>query len=737
MPLSAVGVIAYAGGLLLGFAGLVALPALAAVLAVVWSVQTQRPLAAALGLLLCGGAFVARATEQTDAACRHALAQRSSIRVLLLAPAEPGAFVRAGAVECHAAVSLAVERGSASAGFVVTVVGAVAPSARGLLIEHAVLRDPRAGAALVRWRAAAGRRVDSLFGTDAPLARALLVADRRGIPVEMRDRYAAAGLAHMLSISGLHVALIAVAVDLAFQLLRLSRRRANAATMVVIGGYVALLGAPPPALRAAVMLGVWTLARWWQRPTPPWAVLAIGAAIPLVDPRAVTAVGYQLSVAGVAALVGAAHLARRWRWMAGRRGVARAVATTALASTMATVVTAPLVAWNFGRLSLIGPLTNVFAAPIMALAQPVMFLALVLSPARPVARWLADAAHPLLRAFDFVASAASSVPAALGVVFAAALVTACVSRFPRGALSVAVGALALIAWSPFVPAGSGRTELHMIDVGQGDAFALRTARGHWVLVDAGPAWRTGDAGRSTVVPYIAHRGGRLVAFVLSNPGTDHAGGAASVIRALRPRVYYDPGATRGSAAYRASLLEARRDGVIWHRARRGDSLVVDEATLTVLGPDSAWASGGHGARESSLIVRVRVGAVRFLLVGDAGRAEQAWLLAHERDAIGAEVLKVDNHGSAPGPSPAFVAAVSPRVALVSAGAAGRYGQPAPSVMRRLAEAGAQVMRTDRQSSVVVSTDGRSLRVEADGDDWPVPVRPSPTPPAHAPAPWPR
>ena len=748
MPLSAVGVLAYIAGLLLGFAGHVVLPVVGAVATVCWGIERRRPRPAAAALLLAAGALVAHATSASDAACLRTLAARRTIRVELVTAAVPGGFARATAQRCHAAVSLMVATGRAKAGFVVTASGPVTASREGLLMQHAVLRDPRPGSLLRRWREAAGRRVDSLFGSDAPLARALLVADRTGLPSELRDRYAAAGLSHMLSISGLHVALIAVAVDLVFQLLRLPRQRANAATLAVIGAYVAMLGFPPPALRAAVMLAVWTCSRWWQRPTSPWAVLALGAAIPLADPHAVTRVGYQLSMAGVAALVGASRLARRWPWMAGLRGWRRAVVGTALASTMAAAVTAPLVAWNFGRLSLIGPLANVFAAPIMALAQPMLFLALALSPVARVARWLADAAHPLLGAFRLVAAAAAAVPGAsvavtpsaltatLGVVFSAALVAACVSRFPGRALLACAASLALIVWAPVAPVGSGWTELHMLDVGQGDAIALRSARGRWVLVDAGPQWRSGDAGRSTVVPYIAHRGGDLVAFVLSAPAADHVGGAASVIRALRPRFYYDIAAGRRDAPYRASLLAARAAGATWRRIRPGDSLVVDEATLTFLGPDSAWSARRRGASASGAILCWRVGRVRMLLVGGPARAAEDWLVAHEPGLLRADVLKVASHGGAPGPSAEFLAAVAPRVALISVGAGNRAKDPSSAVMRRLAQAGAEVLRTDRQSDVVLRTDGRSLEAEAGGDSWRVPVRRSPVRPPHEPPPSP-
>src|SRR2546423_5021486 len=133
----------------------------------------------------------------------------------------------------------------------------------------------------------------------------------RDLSPEIRDRYAAAGLAHMLSISGLHVGIIAVALDALFLLLRLSRRTATICSLAVVAVYIALIGAPEAALRSAVMLGALSLSKLTQRPTSPWALLALGAAGPLASPRAVLDVGYQLSVIGVAALIGAGALVRR------------------------------------------------------------------------------------------------------------------------------------------------------------------------------------------------------------------------------------------------------------------------------------------------------------------------------------------------------------------------------------------------------------------------------------------
>jgi competence protein ComEC len=584
---------------------------------------------------------------------------------------------------------------------------------------------------LPRIRARAGRSIDRTFGDDAPLARALLIADQRQIPTEMRDRYAAAGLVHMLSISGLHVAVIAAAMELLFQVARMSRRAALLGAFVATGIYVMVIGAPPPALRSASMLGVAMVSRLAQRPTSPWAAWAIGAFVPLYAPRTALDVGYQLSVLGMCALVAAGSLWRRH--LAGRAdGWKGRVSRELLTSLVACAVTAPLVAWVFGRLSLIAPLSNLIAAPIVTLAQPVLFLALLLTPMGEAARFCAQAVHPLLFAFDWIAWSAASVPGAavtvtttiptavLGAFAAAALIVACASRYPARPAIMGVAALAAMSVFPAIPlARNGDVELHVLDVGQGDAILLRTDTGRWVLFDAGPAWRGGDAGRSTVLPYILRRGGTLEAFVLSHPHTDHVGGAASVLGAMRPHEYWDAAFAGGSDAYSLSLVAARKYGVEWHRVHPGDSVRIDGVSLTFLAPDSAWTVGLKDPNLASTIAIVRFGLVRFLLVGDAERAEEDWLLEHHRDELRADVLKVGHHGSSTSSSDAFLAAVHPDVAVISVGAGNKYGHPSIDVLRALSRVGAEVLRTDQAGTVVVRTNGSRVEVEAGGDRWQV------------------
>lgn len=580
-------------------------------------------------------------------------------------------------------------------------------------------------------RSALAARVDTIFRSDASVARALLVADQRQISLEVRDRYAAAGLVHMLSISGLHVAIIAGAIELVLVAGRVRRSLAAWLTLLLVGAYVAVLGWPAPALRSAVMYGMTALAQRFQRPASPWAALAVGAWIPLAWPRSVLDIGYQLSVCGMAALTASGVLTRRIL-RADAPALRGRLVRELLASTLASVATVPLVAWHFGRVSVIGPFANLVAAPIITVLQPALFLAMVFAPWSSAATFVADAAHPLLVAFDFVAISAARVPnAALDIAptlvatlplagMAVGVIAACSTRRPgRALIGMGIAATVLI-WHPAIRRPLHGAELHVIDVGQGDAIALRTDGGNWILFDAGRSWQRGDAGRSVIVPYVRRRGGKVVALVLSHPHSDHVGGAASVIRWLTPSEVWDPAYVSPTRSYADALRTIARHNVAWQRVDPGDSLVADGVVVRFLAPDSAWAAQLADPNEASAVALVRYGRVRFLLTGDAESAEEDWLLRHGA-SVNADVLKVAHHGSSTSSGEAFLAAVSPRLALISVGAENAYRHPSQSVLDRLARRRIPTLRTDRDGSVVVRTNGIDLWVRVGGKEWPLPV----------------
>lgn len=738
MPLVAWAVAAYVAGLYAGFSRsplLIAIVLIATALLAAAFAGFARGASVVAALIAVAIAGVGMAATSTDAdrRCVDQVERAHRAIVTLDGDASPGAFVRARLGSCGAVISVSVDSGDAADGAHVVIRGVPLRTNHGLALQHATVAAAGPPSVLRRARAACGRAIDRTFGEDAPLVRALLIADRHQLSPDVRDRYAAAGLAHILAIAGLHIGIIAMALAILFELLGFSPRQASVATIAAIAGYVAMIGAPVPAVRSATMLTTLLITRLMQRPTSRWAIVALGASHALLDSRVVLDVGYQLSVVGVSSMIAAGILGRRLG-IHGWNRVPRAAALTLLGTTIATIGSAPIVALAFGRVSLIAPLSNLAATPLIALAQPTIVLGLLLSPLAPLARFVADAAHPLLSGLNTVASASAAIPHAsvavapstasevIAAVLSVAVIVACASRDWRRPALIGCVAAALLAWLPFVPRAGGMFEIHMIDVGQGDAIALRTPHGHWIVVDAGGAWRGGDAGRSTVAPYIGLRGGEVDGFVLSHPHTDHVGGATAVMRALHPRFYLDAGFPGPAEAYRKSLETAREDGVRWLRAHPGDAFTIDGVALHILAPDSAWTAHLVDPNLASVIVLAEYGDVRALLMGDAERPEEEWLLAHARDSLHADILKVGHHGSGTSSTEDFLTAVGARIALVSVGAGNHYHLPTPDVMHRLAEHGATVLRTDYVGTIVARTDGERILITTAGEEWELPPR---------------
>ncbi len=714
-----------------------------------------------------GAVVTGRISASNRVACIAALSSESvALEVAIDARATPRAFVRGEARgntargPCALSATLKVQSGSAPPGNIVRFTGTRTATARGLKLEGAVQAGTRQ-APLRAWRGRAGETLDTLFGPRTTLARALLIADQDGIDPAVRDKFAEAGLIHILSISGLHVALIAGALLVIASALRLPNGPASTGALVLIALYVLALGAPPPAVRSAVMLATTTVVSRLQRPVHPWTALSLGAIIPTWRPDVVLDLGWQLSVSGMASLVAARAIMsrvrnstpalpppragwwrKRWQRLA-RATVERlrkldgwrwALTRELFTGTIASLVTAPIVAWYFGRVSIVAPIANIFASPVIAFLQPALFLALVLAPFKAVARIAADACILPLKLLDAIATAAASVPhAALHVAptlvgaialgfAAAAIVRATAARRPTRYVISAVAGLCVAVWWPLLQGGNGWAELHMMDVGQGDAIAIRTPKGRWVLIDAGRSWNGGDAGRRVVVPYIRRLGGEVAAFILSHPHDDHVGGAASLIAAIPPALWWEPAYVGTSPTYRNALKAVQSEGIPWHRVHPGDTLRVDGVLVRALAPDSAWTVQQTDPNLASVVVAVEFGSVRWLLTGDAEVEEEEWLIKRWGDALQSSVLKSGHHGSKTSSSAPFLDVVRPVVALISVGADNTYGHPSPSVMEEYARRGIRAFRTDRDGALVVRTDGVHQEVVTREGKWNVPIR---------------
>ncbi len=612
---------------------------------------------------------------------------------------------------CGGTLRLRLDDRTVPAGSRVVAVGAVRPGGVMRVSHVRVLRAPRSRRFVLR--DAVARRVRALYGARAGLVEAMVIGRREDIPVSIRRDFTDAGLAHLLAISGLHVGLLA-----AWLLVALGRvvRRPTAwlITCVLIWGYVSLLGFPAPATRAAGFLTIHAVSRARQRHPPASAVLAVALlAVLLIEPGAATAVGAWLSVAAVWGTGAAGAL------LSGRLA-RRPLVRLAAASAGATLATAPVTAFAFGSVALAGLVTNLVAVPLAGIAVPGIVASLVLGDIA------AGGTGLVLAAIESVARAGAALPLGHvsgvgGPAFAAPWLALAVAAFwvARTRPGWRRFGTKLLGWSVALSwllvaleigerrDHGGDLAIHVLDVGQGDAIAIRTPRGSWLLVDGGPLGAAGDAGRRVVVPFLERRGvRRLAALIVSHGDADHLGGVPSVLRRIDAGLVLEPGQPLASGLYLEFLAVLDGGGIEWRAARAGDTLIVDSVVVAVIHPSAQWMRSQVVPNENSVVLKLSYGCFEAVLAGDAGHAVEERLLA----SVGqADLLKVGHHGSAGSTGAEWLAAVQPAVAVISVGASS-YGHPAPVVLERLRQGGTRVWRTDRGGAVTIRSDGRYLEV---------------------------
>ncbi len=580
---------------------------------------------------------------------------------------------------------------------------------------------------LRNWLALTTRR---LYGSRTGTVEALIVNRRGAMPPELRDRYARAGLVHILSISGFHVGVIVGWIVLLGRVAGLSPVRAGLAGAAVADLYVIFLGWPPPAARAALLVTVAALFHWRQRNPAALPLLAVTCLlVVLVDPWATLDAGAWLSAL---ALTGAL-VATRWSDQALGDGWTWRTLSGSIGATLAT---APVTAWLFGMVSLAGLGLNFVAIPVAAIAVPGVLLSLLAAAfAPPLAAPLASGSGALLGLLDQIAwwggrwdaltvmqpqELQSALPW-LGLLAVAAWGIAGgtdrTEALRRWSLALAgtiwILLVAEAGYSGFPHRTSGAT-LHFLDVGQGDAALLRTPTGQWAMIDAGPASDRSDAGRRVIAPFLARqRAPGLALAVISHAHLDHLGGLRAVLDRFSVGRILEPGALVGDSLYTGLLDLLAERGIGWTAARDGMTFSLDSVRLTVLHPDDRWAEWQSDLNEDSVVLLLEYGRFRALFVGDAG------LRAEERltGRVGpVSVLKVGHHGSRSASGERWLSELRPAVAVLSVGQGNRYGHPHTEVLARLREEGISAWRTDLDGTISIFTDGRLVQLSSGGRD---------------------
>ncbi len=665
------------------------------------------------------------------------------------------------------------------------------------LIQRLSAAPLSARSMLARTRHRLREEVDKLFDGRPEVAavlRAMLLGDRSFVERDEAADFQKTGVFHVLVVAGLHVGALAFFLYWIGRKLRLSRSATMAFTLTLLFAYVAVIEQRPPVLRAAMMAAIVVLGGFFYRRLDVLNSAAIAALVLLVaQPLAVDDSSFQLTFLAIGCIAGlaapwlernvqpyaralrgwrdvtrdAAHEPRAAQFRIDLRSATRWLSTqlplriavpveNVLAGGIGFTLRAwelmvltlalqigmlPLMAGDFHRITLAGPIVNLAAVPLTGVVVPLGFVTLgsaLLFPA--LAKMLAvpltfitsvllHIVHWFARSPKWSYRIPGPHPWLVVVFFTFALLLAAILRVAhpwrrRIAWGLSAGLLTcslVIALFPFSPAWSaGKLEVNVLDVGQGDSLFVVSPQGRTLLIDGGGAFggfagqssRGVDPGEEAVSPYLWSRGFQKINVVaLTHAHQDHLGGLAAILENFRVGQLWIGRDVRSPALAKIEELARDKKIPIEHESR-ANSFAWDNVEGKFFWPEISSAEPSPAAKnDDSLVLRLRYEDRAVLLPGDAEKeAEREMLSENGQDELRAEVLKIGHHGSRNSTTPEFLAAVKPLLAIISVGEDNPYGHPNAELLERLTSARVRVLRTDRDGAVHILMDGKGVEV---------------------------
>jgi competence protein ComEC len=537
---------------------------------------------------------------------------------------------------------------------------------------------------------------------------ALAVGDQRAISNEEWRLFSRTGVTHLMSISGLHVTLVSgLFAWLAGALwrrvpaltLRLPARKAAAAAAIVAAlAYTLIAGFAVPAQRTFWMVTVVALALWSGRISSSSRTLALALAVVLlIDPWAVLSPGFWLSFGAVALIfyVGQGDEPAPRQWLRVQWAITLGLAPAAL--------------FLFSQVSVVGPLANALAIPLVSIVVTPLALIAAVLPVDALLHFSAWLTEWLLQFLEWCASLPLAVwqqhtPPLWSMLAGCAGVAWLLA--PRGVPWRATG-LALMLPALFLPAprpAPGEAWITTFDVGQGLSVLVRTA-GRDLLYDAGPAYGPdADSGERVIAPALRALGvERLDLLVLTHQDTDHVGGAASVME------NFPVEALRSSLPAGHPLLGMAPAPLA---CAAGERWSWDGVQFELLHPQAGVAAARRG-NDLSCVLKITAGRRSMLLTGDIERAAELDLVRRSGSALRADVLLVPHHGSRSSSTDELLAAVRPALAVAPVGYRNRFGHPNAEVLERYRAAGIAMRRTDLDGAVSVALQADRLEMRTE------------------------
>ncbi len=540
---------------------------------------------------------------------------------------------------------------------------------------------------------------------------ALAIGDQGSIPAAQWQTFTRTGVNHLMSISGLHITMLAGMIfSLVYWLWRRSifltlrlpaRKAAAAAGLLVAISYALISGYGIPAQRTVYMLGTVFTALWLSRNITPSQILSVALMVVLLfDPWSVITPGFWLSFGAVALIfyITANRLGiRHWLFEYGRIQWAMSIGLI------------PLLLAMFQQISLVSPLANAFAIPLVSFVVVPLALLGALLPWD----WILQLAHLIMAIVMMPLEWLNKLPVAVWTQYAPpwwsialGIIGVLWILLPRGFPSRWTGAFLLLPLFLTQPAAPipGSVRMTIFDVGQGLAVSAQT-NSHALLYDTGPIFNNeSNSGNRIIVPSMKGMGiAQLDKLILTHNDADHTGGALSVLQAV-------PALMLSSSLPDDSPIVQNYPQS--QRCSDGQSWIWDEVHFEILHPAlNSYAENKDSNNDRSCVLRISTGENTVLLTADIEKKSERRLLELHADKLSATLLIVPHHGSKTSSSPAFVTAVHPRYAVFTSGYRNRFGHPKEEVMERYRAIGSELLRSDDDGAILVEIDATNMHVE--------------------------
>jgi competence protein ComEC len=600
---------------------------------------------------------------------------------------------------------------------------------------------------------------ESLPEPQASLSQGIVLGMSSTIPSDLKNDLAVTGTAHLLAISGINLTIIAgILVSLGLWLFGRRHYIYVWLAVLVIWAYALLTGLQAPVVRGAIMATIFLLAELLGRQKNAFAALCLSGAIMIgINPQIMFSVSFQLTFL---AMIGLIFIAPPIQDFA-RRAILKALHSenwgthllTFLADSLAVSLSAvilvwPVIAYNFGVISFVGPLATFLIAPALT---PIILTgtitAIIGIVSVPVAQVIGWSAWLFLAYFIWLVQAIAALPATSvqtgpfnsGIVWAYygilslaevvfryfdklkqfvpqilnALKTganrsgAVLSAVPKKFVIAPLLLLATLTSFMAVNLPDDNLHISFLDVGEGDAILIQDGSQN-ILIDGGPSPQAIMLGLGSRLPFWRHD---LEMIILTHPHLDHLSGLVEVLRRYNVQQIVSPALVSDLPAYQEWTSLIKSKDIQTTTARAGLRITLsDGAILDILNPAEETSPRTPDLENDGIVAKLTFGKISFLFTADI-REEAENTLMTQRAGINCVALKVAHHGSATSTSTEFLQAAQPQIAVISCGAGNDFGHPNQEVLTRLK--GVDLYRTDIHGTIEFTTDGETLRVKTD------------------------